>query len=201
VEFYRRRLPHWQRVGKPLFLTWHLHGSLPHNRFPPPRALSAGQAFVWMDRYLDEARFGPTWLIRPEIAGVVIDSIHYAAGRLGSYDLDAFVVMANHVHLLASPHVAPSRLLQSVKGFSAREANRLLGRTGEPFWHAESYDHSIRDEPELERVRRYIEDNPVRAGLVLRAEDYRWSSAYAGTNAGMAGQKACSTNRAYTPQQ
>ena len=74
--------------------------------------------------------------------------------------------MANHVHLLVTPLVSPSKLLQSVKGYSAREANKLLERTG-PFWQNESYDHWIRDEVEFERVRRYIESNPVRSGLVL----------------------------------
>src|ERR1700682_4845569 len=151
VAFYRRRLPHWQPLGKSLFLTWHLHGSLPHNRFPPPGGQSAGQAFVWMDRYLDEAHVGPTWLKRAEIADVVEESIHFGADHLGYYSLHAFVVMANHVHLLVTPSVSPSKFLQSVKGYSAREANKRLERTG-PFWQNESYDHWIRDEPEFERV-------------------------------------------------
>jgi hypothetical protein len=47
MSFHRRRLPHWQPSGRSLFLTWHLHGSLPRNRFPPPGSLSAGRAFVW----------------------------------------------------------------------------------------------------------------------------------------------------------
>jgi len=68
VAFYRRRLPHLQPGGKPLFITWHLAGSLPHHRFPPSSSLSAGKAFVWMDRYLDSAASGPTWLLRDEIA-------------------------------------------------------------------------------------------------------------------------------------
>jgi REP element-mobilizing transposase RayT len=96
--------------------------------------------------------------------------------------------MPNHVHVLL-PLVDPSKLLHSVKGFSAREANKLLGRSGEPFWQRESYDHWVRSEMESERIRRYIEENPVRAGLVARAEDYPWSSAYAGANAGIAGQR------------
>ena len=87
MTFYRRRLPHWQPEGKALFLTWHLHGSLPHNRFPPPGALSAGKAFVWMDRFLDQASFDPTWLERKEIAKVVVDAIHYTAEVLHYYDL------------------------------------------------------------------------------------------------------------------
>lgn len=171
MEFYRRRLPHWQPAAKPLFLTWHLHGSLPHGRFPPPGTLSAGKAFAWLDRYLDEARSGPTWLARKAIARTVVDSIRYAADTLHYYDLRAYVVMANHVHMLVEPRVTPSRLLQSVKGFSAREANKILARTGEPFWQSESYDHWVRDDAELERVRRYIENNPVRAGLVAEPEE------------------------------
>ncbi len=52
-------------------------------------------------------------------------------------DLQAFLVMANHVHLLARPRVNPSRFLQTLKGYTAREANRMLGRTGQPFWQGE----------------------------------------------------------------
>jgi hypothetical protein len=59
-----------------------------------------------------------------------------------------------------------------VKGFSARECNKILGRAGEPFWQSESFDHWIRDQAEFERVRLYIENNPVRAGLVVRPRDY-----------------------------
>jgi type I restriction enzyme R subunit/putative DNA methylase len=95
--------------------------------------------------------------------------------------------MPNHVHVLLTPFITASKLLQSVKGFSAREANKILGRTGEPFWQAESYDHWIRDDREFERICRYIEDNPVRAGLVAMPEAYRWSSAHAGPKAVVAG--------------
>jgi len=62
-----------------------------------------------------------------------------------------------------------------------------LERVGEPFWQTESYDHWIRDDPEFDRVRRYIENNPVRSGLVAKPEDYRWSSANAGSKAVVAG--------------
>ena len=62
------------------------------------------------------------------------------------------------------------------KGFTARAANKLLDRTGQPFWQAETYDHWIRDEKERAKVIAYIEYNPVRAGLVPEAADFRWSS-------------------------
>jgi type I restriction enzyme R subunit/putative DNA methylase len=108
--------------------------------------------------------------------------------------------MPNHVHVLLSPLTTPSKLLQSVKGFSAREANKILARSGEPFWQPESYDHWVRDAAEFERIRNYTEENPVRAGLAPVAEDYSWSSAFTGGavknargNAGMAGPEARST--------
>ena len=193
MSFSRRRLPHWQPSGRSLFVTWHLFGSLPKNRFPPAGSESAGRAFVWMDRYLDEARYGPTWLRKEEIAGLVLGALRYAEHPLEFYDLHAWVIMSNHVHVLVSPHVPAAKFLRSIKGHTAREANRLLCRTGEPFWQGESYDHWVRDMAEFERIRKYIESNPVRAGLVSSAEEYRWSSAYAGTNAGMAGLEARST--------
>src|ERR1039458_1169832 len=61
----RRRLPHIYPEGKWLFVTWHLNGSLPQGRYPPP-GLRAGGAFVWMDRYLDTTRVGPMYLRRDD---------------------------------------------------------------------------------------------------------------------------------------
>ena len=113
---------------------------------------------------------------------------------LGHYQLGPFVVMANHVHVLLLPLVPPSRLLKSLKGSTAREANRLLGRTGEPFWQRESYDHWVRDEAEWNRIAAYIENNPVKAGLVARAEEYPWSSARGVAMSGDAARtSACAT--------
>ena len=177
MGYSRRCLPHACPEGKWLFLTWHLHGSLPQGTYPPPNKASGGKAFVWMDRFLDRAASGPQFLRQPSIARIQIDSLHKGVA-LGHYDLGAFVVMANHVHVLLYPKIAPHRLLQSLKGFTAREANRALNRTGEPFWQAESYDHWVRDEPEHARIVSYIENNPVTAGLVEHSVEYPWSSAY-----------------------
>ena len=93
--------------------------------------------------------------------------------------------------------------MKSLKGFTARQANRLLGRTGEPFWQQESYDHWVRSEIEWNRIAGYIEDNPVKAGLVARAEDYPWSSAHKqwreGVDRGVdaAREGACATSSRY----
>src|SRR5258708_2235168 len=134
-----------------------------------PNKLSSGAAFVWMDRYLDTTRLGPMYLAQEPLAHIVVASLNRGA-LLGHYELGAYVVMSNHVHVLLLPRILPSKLLQSLKGATAREANRILGRTGEMFWQAESYDHWIRDEKERERIVSYIEDNPVKAGLVKPAE-------------------------------
>jgi REP element-mobilizing transposase RayT len=170
-----RRLPHYTAVGEPLFLTWRLHGSLPTNR-PFPSPTTAGQAFLTMDRMLDTATSGPLYLRRPEIAKMVIDAIRYREQN-SQYRLHSYVVMANHVHLLITPAVPVSNLMQSLKRFTAREGNRMLGLTGQPFWQDESYDRSVRDNGEFQRIVRYIEMNPVKAGLVATPEAFPWSSA------------------------
>ena len=171
-----RRLPHRYPEGKWLFVTWHLHGSLPQAMYPPPGKRSSGSAFVWMDRFLDLTRSGPMYLAQEPIALLLVESLRRGV-MLGHYELGPYVIMANHVHALLLPKVPPSRLLQSLKGATARYANRLLCRTGESFWQAESYDRWVRSDSEWERIAAYIENNPVKAGLVQRAEDYRWSSA------------------------
>jgi REP element-mobilizing transposase RayT len=125
---------------------------------------------------MDNPIQGPMYLQQPEFAKIVVASIHKGV-ELGHYELGAYVVMPNHVHLLAHPSVAPDRLLRSLKGSTARAANLLLGRTGEPFWQKESYDHWVRDHAEFLRIRAYIENNPVKAGLVPRPEEFPWSSA------------------------
>jgi putative transposase len=174
-----RRLPHIYPEGAWLFVTWHLHGSLPTARYPPPDKLSAGKAFVWMDRYLDTTRLGPMFLKRPELANLVVEALRRGVQN-GLFDLRAFVVMSNHVHALLRPRQQATRLLQWLKGTTAREANLILSRTGQPFWQRESYDHWVRNAQELERIAAYIENNPVKAGLVAEASLYRWSSAWDG---------------------
>ena len=141
--------------------------------------MPSGEAFVAMDRLLDEARMGPMYLRQPAIAEMVVEAFFFGAVTLGRYELHAFVVMPNHVHLLLTAGVRPAMVTKSLKGITARRANETLGRTGETFWQAESYDHVVRNDREFGKIKNYIEANPVRAGLVRCAEDYRWSSACA----------------------
>src|SRR5947209_1833021 len=177
MTFYRRRLPHFHEIDRPVFLTWRLHDSLPPHRAYPTETLNSGRAFAAMDRLLDEARAGAVYLRQPAVANMIVEAIHYNANVLGHYRLHAFVVMPNHVHLLATPAVALPKLTKSLKGITARRANAMLALTGSQFWQEESYDHLVRHLPEFEKIRNYIERNPVRAGLVVEASEYRWSSA------------------------
>ena len=159
-----------------MFLTWRLAGSLPANRHFP-EATTAGEVFLAMDRLLDRAETGPVYLKREEIAGMVVDAIRYRAHEMTHYDLHSYVVMANHVHLLVTPFVPVSKVTQSLKRFTARQANDMLKLTGRPFWQDGSYDRVIRNLTEFRRIQRYIEWNPVNAGLVDEPVAFRWSSA------------------------
>lgn len=158
-----------------MFATFRLAGSLPRHRLPP--SFGGGARFAWLDRHDDVASAGPRWLAEPAIADCVVNSLRRAERDLGLCRVHAYVVMANHAHLLFSPLADASRVMQLVKGSSALQANRLLGRRGQPFWQHESYDHLARQAGEVDRIWRYIELNPVRAGLVAQAADWPWSSA------------------------
>lgn len=141
MTFHQRRLPHVRDTDQPVFLTWRLHDTLPPHRAFLKDALNSGQAFAAMDRLLDEAREGAFYLRRPAVADMIVDAVRYNANCLGHYLLHAFVVMPNHVHMLATPAVELPRLTKSLKGITAKRANAILGLTGRSFWQEESYDH------------------------------------------------------------
>src|ERR1700675_1206040 len=119
MKHYERRLPHWDAVGQPLFVTFRLHDSLPANRVFPPDRLTSGEAFVAMDRILDRAETGARYLGIPEIATLVVESIRYGERRFHRYELHAFVVMPNHVHILVTANVVATRWLGPLKGLTA----------------------------------------------------------------------------------
>jgi len=109
-----------------------------------------------------------------------------------NFFVHCYTIMPNHVHILIRslakatiPKTIARRdarrnpltkLMQQHKSFTARRANAILGRSNE-FWQLESYDHWVRDERELENIVAYINGNPVKAGLCVRAIDWQWSSA------------------------
>lgn len=144
--------------------------------------LTAGQKFVLEDRDLHATAIGPKWLKDPRIAKIVADALHHGERTLNLYQLLAWVIMSNHVHILIDPSASLTRINKSIKNYTARQCNALLGLTG-PFWEQESFDHWLRTEEELHKTVKYIEENPVAAGLCVNPEDYRWSSAWTGQEA------------------
>jgi len=200
--FYRRHLPHVQLPGATLFITFRLAGSIPvavleqlrdeadlveatlaRIADPEERAqqayLEQRRMFGKWDMALDTAQNGPFWLRDPRIANLVAESLHHRDGQV--YDLDAFCIMPNHVHVVFTPlpkadgtYHAMSAIMHSLKRYTAREANLVLGRSGS-FWQHENYDHVVRDEAELRRIILYVVHNPVKAGLVEHWEDWKWT--------------------------
>ena len=108
---------------------------------------------------------------------MVVEALETAANILGYCRLHAFVVMPNHVHLLATATVPLPELTESLRTVTAARAKAMLGLPEGPFWHEEGYVRMVRYGREFEEIRNYIEENPVRAGLVREAGDYLWSSA------------------------
>ena len=112
---------------------------------------------------------------RPEAARLVEDSFRFRHGQ--DYELRAWVIMPNHVHLLFKVlNVPMSQLLVAWKGFTAKQANKVLGRRGK-FWQDGYWDTFMRDTEHERRTQEYIEANPVKAGLVASRKEWLWGSA------------------------
>lgn len=200
--FYRRHLPHLQPPGATLFITFRLVGSLPSEVLQQLCAetkrvdailarISSSQERV-QRAYLEQRRLfggwdaelhmtqdGPFWLQEPQVAAMVAESLHYRSDRV--YDLDAFCIMPNHVHVVFTPllkadgtYHAMSAIMHSLKRYTARQANLMLGRGGD-FWQHENYDHVVRDEAEWHRIITYVLNNPVKAGLVKQWDEWPWT--------------------------
>jgi type I restriction enzyme R subunit/menaquinone-specific isochorismate synthase/putative DNA methylase len=174
----RGYLPHLDVPSLLQSVTFHLADSLPKTAI---EQLYAGtrpddpEQLRRVERWLD-AGHGACWLARPEIARVVEEAfLHFDGER---YRLLCWVVMPNHVHLLietSRDHPLPN-VVQAWKSYSSKRANRLLERTG-TFWARDYFDRYIRDDQHLQAVVHYIENNPVRAGLVDQPEGWPFGSA------------------------
>jgi putative transposase len=135
--------------------------------------------FARWDAVLDHAKYGPMWLKDDRVAGLVAESLRHWDGE--RHDLLAYCIMSNHVHLALTPlpdiegrYHSLTAIMQSIKGYTARKCNDILGRSG-AFWEHESYDHWVRDADELQRILRYVVNNPVKARLADTWMDWRWT--------------------------
>ncbi len=92
----------------------------------------------------------------------------------GDWRVFGFVVMINHVHIVASQ--TGRSLSEVVRDFKTAVFHRVLGK-GDKLWERRFDDNAIQHETEMGEVLAYVHHNPVRAGVVIQAEDYFWSSA------------------------
>ena len=123
-----------------------------------------------VDCYLD-AGYGSCWLWNDKIAEVVASALGFFDDK--RYKLYAWCVMPNHVHSVVQPGNGQelSKILQSWKGYTSREANKILERSGQ-FWQTEYFDRIMRDDEELVRSINYVFENPDKGGL--RNWKWRW---------------------------
>lgn len=172
-----RNLPHWRQEGKLYFVTWRLGDSLPREKRDElqqdrddwqrqhgakgPKDLTREQRRIYyqlfnqrVQQWLD-AGAGSCVLKQEGPLRIMVDALHHFNGT--RYNLGAFAVAANHVHVLVAPFngIELSDILHSWKSFTAKAINKLLQRTGQ-LWFDESYDHLVRNVPELERIENYI---------------------------------------------
>lgn len=181
-------LPHWTQEGATYAVIFRLADSLPQNvlrqwqkdrdyllarskqdSLSPSEQKEFQKVFSEkFDTALD-AGHGACWLARPEIAQGVSDALRHFDGQ--RYDLFAWCIMPNHVHVVFRPikEHSLSNILHSWKSFTAKEANRLLERTGE-FWQAESFDHLVRNREDFDNQVRYVMENPDKAHL----QNWEW---------------------------
>jgi len=169
----RGYLPHFDSPETVQFVTFRLADSLP--RTVIETLYAQADAVPRIDHELDSG-LGACWLRRPEIAVLVQDALlHFDGDR---YRLLAWCLMPNHVHVVIEilGNHSLSDIVRSWKSFTSRRANAQLGRSG-PFWHADYFDRYMRDGEHLARTIEYVEQNPVKAGLIDVATDWLWSSA------------------------
>lgn len=177
---HRRYLPHLDGPGVIQMVTFRLADAL-------PASILGEEMFRARQRYgesgprklaqhqLDRG-YGSCLLKYPQFAGLVEEALLHFHGE--RYDMLSWVVMPNHVHVTLALYEGWKlfQLIKSWKMFTARRINAALGTTG-PVWFREYFDRVIRDLVHLESAIAYIHHNPVKAGLVMRPEDWTWSSA------------------------
>ena len=129
-----------------------------------------------IEEYLDQG-YGEVFLKIHRVAEMVQKDLLYYDGR--SYRLSSWVVMSNHIHFLMTRFEAfeLSDVMQSFKTLTSHKVNKILRRSGR-FWMTDYFDRYIRNAEDFAKTVRYIENNPVKARLCQKPEDWRFSSAW-----------------------
>ncbi len=186
----RGYISHFDCNEIPQFITFRLADSLPAVLLNEWKArlkyLSETESEIELrnriEEHLDRGT-GNAWLKKPDIAEIVEGALLHFDGR--RFRLHSWVIMPNHIHILITPMIGHgvSEIVHAIKSFTAKEANRLLGRNGK-FWQADYYDRYIRDERHYYKTVEYIEMNPVKAGLCDNKEQWEFGSAASMKRAG-----------------
>ncbi|TVR17491.1 MAG: transposase [Planctomycetota bacterium] len=182
--WYRpRRLPHFDGAGVLQSITFRLADALPRRVVEEfRRELELTEDEVQQRRlrrliedYLD-AGYGSCLLSNDHCAEIVLEELLRSQQKY--YDLCAWVIMPNHVHVLIQLYSEASlpTIVGSWKRWSAKRINELASRQGR-LWQTQFWDRYIRDEAHYQRTVNYIHDNPVKAGLAATPEEWFWSSA------------------------
>ncbi|HEY2410609.1 MAG TPA: transposase [Pirellulaceae bacterium] len=192
ISFWTGRLPHWEVVNGRYFVTIHLSGAIPAAGKQQIRTLSAGyqslsrndpdqrlkvhrHVFRELEQWLDRAE-RITHLRDQRVAEIVVEAIEHRR-RTGVWDVFEYVVMPNHVHLFFELlDGSLKETLENFKEWTGKQAGKFVPLNGARFWQKEWFDHWSRSDEEDERIAFYIRQNPVKAGLVGRYEDWPYGS-------------------------
>jgi REP element-mobilizing transposase RayT len=174
----RRYLPHCDKPGLVQLVTLRLVDSLPASRRGEWEHLlkieDARERRTELESYLDRGA-GECWLRDARVAAIAEEAMQFHHGT--RYELLAWCVMPNHVHVLLHVWDWPlAKMLQNWKSVSAVAANKLLKRSGS-FWQREYWDVFMRSEEQEKAAIRYVENNPVKAMLCRTAEEWSYGSA------------------------
>ena len=180
----RGYLPHFDGGEILQFVTFHLSDALPPKiierwrlEFENEKDVKAQiEIYQRIENYADKG-YGECRLKIEAVAAQAQESLlHFDTVR---YKLIAWVIMPNHVHFLLKPinNHSLSEIIKKYKSFTAHEINKILRRQGQ-FWQEDYFDRYIRNYEHYEKTVSYIENNPVKAGLCLKPEDWKYGSAY-----------------------
>lgn len=190
----KRQMPIWHCRGKfphreykPLqFITYRLYDSVPQKLIDAwKEELKVTEMTLSNDPRVEillkrinkyeDAGYGQCFLKDERIASMVIENLFHFNGI--RYNVLRWCIMPNHVHVLIEVMEGwtLSTIMHGWRSYTAHQANKILERTG-VFWMEEYFDRYIRDEKHLETVINYIDNNPVKAGLVDEAHKWPWCS-------------------------
>jgi REP element-mobilizing transposase RayT len=179
----RGYLPHFDKPDRLQFITTRLYDSLPPPLLQQARDEAATLKQLSNNNNLRKAielaldkSAGACYLANPEVAAIIKD--HIFRYEQVAYTVEAWVIMPNHIHmaLRIMEDSKLSSIIKQFKGASAHAVNKLLQRSGS-FWEKDYFDSYARNEQDEANIIRYIENNPVKAGLCQEPEDWQYSSA------------------------